>query len=511
MKEFNVTGTCFPQMHYMADTSEKINQIVNKIDAGRYFTINRARQYGKTTTLRLLRNELASEYLVISISFQGTDDIFLNNERFISGFQEIVMDALRLTDVSSEILDGWKIEKEHISLLDLSRQITWLCKQSAKKIVLLIDEVDRSSNNQVFLNFLGMLREKYLNRDVAPTFHSVILAGVYDIKNLKLRLRPDEERKFNLPWNIAAKFDVDMSLNSTEIISMLTEYEADHQTGMNITEIAEAIHDYTSGYPFLISRICLEIHESIDITWSYDGVVEAIKAILMERNTLFDDISKNLENNKNLYDFMHALLIQGKTIRYTPGNPVIDVASMYGFIRNVDGRVFIHNKIFEVRMIDYFISKEDTTFTRITNQFIEEVTREGVFDMALCMDKFSEYYTRVYNEKDIQFIERQCRLLFLIYIQPLLNGVGGYFIESQTSDESKMDIVVYYKNQYYIIELKLWYGDKRHHQAYDQLLRYMDKQNEATGYLLTFDFRKHKEPRAEWIDLDGKRIYDCIV
>lgn len=65
----------------------------------------------------------------------------------------------------------------------------------------MIDEVDKSSNNQVFLSFLGLLREKYLDqmkgRD--KTFKTVILAGVYDIKNLKLKLHPDAEPQVQQP------------------------------------------------------------------------------------------------------------------------------------------------------------------------------------------------------------------------------------------------------------------------------------------------------------------------
>ena len=72
----------------------------------------------------------------------------------------------------------------------------------------MIDEVDKSSNNQLFLSFIAMLRDKYLRRDIGKdkTFHSVILASVYDVKNLKLKLRIDEERKYNSPWNIAVDF-----------------------------------------------------------------------------------------------------------------------------------------------------------------------------------------------------------------------------------------------------------------------------------------------------------------
>ena len=43
--------------------------------------------------------------------------------------------------------------------------------------MLMIDEVDSGSNNQVFIDFLAQLRVYYLNRESRPIFHSVILAG----------------------------------------------------------------------------------------------------------------------------------------------------------------------------------------------------------------------------------------------------------------------------------------------------------------------------------------------
>ena len=116
-----------------------------------------------------------------------------------------------------------------------------ICEISSRPIVLMIDEVDSASNNQVFIDFLAQLRGYYLKRDKTPIFHSVILAGVYDIKNLKLKLRPESEHQYNSPWNIAAKFDIDMSFSSSGIAGMLEEYEMEHQTGMDITAAAEEI------------------------------------------------------------------------------------------------------------------------------------------------------------------------------------------------------------------------------------------------------------------------------
>ena len=51
MKEFNTTAVCIPSKHYMVDITERVKEIKKMVDAGKYFTINRARQYGKTTTL----------------------------------------------------------------------------------------------------------------------------------------------------------------------------------------------------------------------------------------------------------------------------------------------------------------------------------------------------------------------------------------------------------------------------------------------------------------------------
>ncbi len=105
------------------------------------------------------------------------------------------------------------------------------------------------------------LRKNPWYREKYATFQSVILAGVYDIKRLQQKIRPEYEHRNNSPWNIAADFDVDMSLDISGIEGMLREYEADWHTGMNINEMAGLLYAYTSGYPFLVSRLCTLLDE----------------------------------------------------------------------------------------------------------------------------------------------------------------------------------------------------------------------------------------------------------
>jgi hypothetical protein len=132
------------------------------------------------------------------------------------------------------------------------------CATSEKSVVLIIDEVDTATSNQIFLDFLAQLRADYLEQRKDPeakTFQAVILAGVNDVKHLRSKIRTEDQHKVNSPWNIAADFNIDMSLSETGIKGMLDDYEADHHTGMNTAAIAKRLREYTNGYPFLVSRL----------------------------------------------------------------------------------------------------------------------------------------------------------------------------------------------------------------------------------------------------------------
>jgi len=396
-----------------------------------------------------------------------------------------------------------------------------MCQE--KKLVLMIDEVDQISNNRVFLDFLSMLRKKYLarNQNKDFTFHSVILAGVYDIKNLRWKIKErsgdnaesPENKIYNSPWNIATTFEVDMSFNPEEISTMLTEYETDHQTGMNISEIARHIHFYTSGYPFLVSRICQHIHHKLDKNWSKDGIQNAIKIIVEEPSTLLEDLYNNVKSNKELSKLIQRLLLIGEKIAFNPGISEISLGTMYGYFTKDSQRgLVISNKIFEGVLMNYFIDRNnlDNPDTKISG-LREEIIDNKQFNMQLALEKFSEHYPLVYNAKTAEFLEREGRLLFLTYLIPILNGQGFYYIESQTLSETRMDLVINYHGQEFILELKKWKGQVRHEDAYAQLSGYLDTRKIDTGYLLTFDFRQKKQPKAEWIQYEEKKIFDVIV
>ena len=305
-KEFNDTGLCIPEKHYMADVSGKIQAIFKLVEQGRYFVINRPRQYGKTTTLYLLERELQTKpnYFPIFISFKSFGAESYQSE---GAFVEALFSQLRPVFQFYKRTDLLPLLDNGQGVTTLNRLGVWfsdLVTTIGKRVVLMIDEVDKSSNNQQFLDFLAVLRAKFLtaaqSKDV--TFHSVILAGVHDVKSLKLKMRPEAATQYNSPWNIAVDFTVDMSFSQAEIETILAEYVAETGVSMPLPQIAQRIFEYTGGYPFLVSKLCKIIDEEIreGPVWELGFIDTAVSKILVVQNTNFESLIKNLQNNPDL-------------------------------------------------------------------------------------------------------------------------------------------------------------------------------------------------------------------
>ncbi len=514
-KEFNITGSCNPQWHYMVNTEKRFKAVEALIDKGKYFTINRARQFGKTTTLYMIWRRLSERYIVVPMSFEGLGDSpFTSEEAFVKTYSNLMGRYLTSQKENDALVGIWQNNTAK-SMDELALLITDFCREAPKPVVVTIDEVDKSSDNQLFLNFLGMLRNRYLERDLqgmSSTFHSVILAGVYDVKNLKVKLRPEAEKKYNSPWNIAADFNIDMTFHPEEIAQMLSDYEKDEHTGMDIPAVSEEIYKYTTGYPFLVSKICKVIDEQLDKDWTINGVQTATKQTILEKNTLFTSLTKNLENYPELKQFIFAISINGEEVTYDMNNPVMDFATMFSIIRyDARRKVRIHNIIFEEVLNNYFIAEQtinDLGKLRIQMNYV----RNGRLDMELVITRFAELMHEEYRESTVPFLEREGRLLFLTFLKPIINGTGFYYVEPQTRDNRRMDLVVTYGSEEFIIELKIWRGEKYEEQGRDQLASYLTARGTAEGYLVTFDFsKKRKSTEPQWIENQGKRIFEVTI
>jgi hypothetical protein len=377
----------------------------------------------------------------------------------------------------------------------------------------MIDEVDRATDFADFAAFLGLLRDMYLARDAegAPALHSVALAGVHDVKNLKKRIRPDSEHAYNSPWNIASDFDVDLSFSAREIAAMLDGYEADHATGMDAAAVGGRISFYTSGYPFLVSRLCKTIDEKLG-DWSPAGVDAACADLLMQQNTLFDDMAKNVLNNAGLRSLTESILIRGERVSFAPDNPDINLGLMYGILKNGSSRLQIANVIFETRLTNLFVSLSDTA--RLGERWADDRSlyiRDGRLDMDAVVSRFAAFMTAEYRDEDSAFVEAQVRLLFLCFLIPIINGTGSYAVEPETRGGRRMDVVVFWRGEEHIVELTIWRGEAYEAAGVEQLAGYLRSRGQGAGWLVSFcDLAK--SPREGGVfQADGVEIRETIV
>lgn len=354
-----------------------------------------------------LAKELSKDYLVVSLDFQTIGSASFENENaFAFAFLRLFLRELQRhremerKDVCEFVKEMQKVANagtRQFDFMELFGSLLDFCENSKRPLVLIIDEVDSASNNQVFIDFLAQLRNYYLEREAkgTPAFQSVILAGVYDIKNLKRKLRSEGESKTNSPWNmrvgnesneclhsfddcprdykaftpynIAAEFNINMSLSKEGISGMLREYETDYGTGMDMDEMAGLLYDYTSGYPYLVSRLCKLMDERIGgmddarrkEAWTKEGLLEAVRILLLERNTLFESLIGKVEDYPKLEQMLRELLFSGRDISYNPANQIIGLAQMFGFVKNESGKVILANRIFDTFLYNFFVHGRD--------------------------------------------------------------------------------------------------------------------------------------------------------
>ena len=521
MKRFNTAGTCRPNEHYMVDITERLEIIRKMVAKGEYFCINRGRQYGKTTTLKAISNTFSDEYCVFSISFEIiSDSTFADEEKLYFMFVWLLAQQFEwvplagLDDEVKELIQNFlESHEERCSEKELTKFISTICQRNKKPLVLLIDEVDQAGNHVSFIKFLGLLRGIYLNRDVVPTFQSIILAGVYDIKNLKLKMRPEDQHQYNSPWNIAVPFDVDMSLSADGIAGMLAEYKADNGLEFDEKSVAQMIRDYTSGYPFLVSRIC-QIIDAEQYSWDKEGVLKAVNAILMERNTLFDNMMKKLDDYPELKQILKDILLSGKDSSYNPDEKYVQIAAMFNYIVNKNGRIAVACRIMETRLYNLFLKEEENSVIYKQGQIDKnQFIKDGIIDMAHLLERFVVHMNQTYKmNHDTEFIENDARKVFLTYLRPVINGIGSYHIEEQTRDNDRMDVVVDYLGKQYVVELKIWRGNAYNERVEEQLCRYLEYFDLQQGYLLSFCFNKTKKSGLlPPVVLKGRTLIEAIV
>ncbi len=134
----------------------------------------------------------------------------------------------------------------------------------------------------------------------------------------------------------------------------------------------------------------------------------------------------------------------------------------------------------------------------------------GKLNMRSLMESFMRLYDQTYGSLMQAFPAEDGRELFLRFLTPIVDGRGSITIDEQTRNENRMDVIIDYLGQQYIIELKIW-----HREWYAEMLKqmreYLDHYGLKIGYMLSFDFHDYKVTGVQWKTVGEKAICEGVI
>ena len=149
---------------------------------------------------------------------------------------------------------------------------------------------------------------------------------------------------------------------------------------------------------------------------------------------------------------------------------------------------------------------DDGPSSDITPQILDILKEKGVKATF-----FVIHFNDLYGDSDETFIEQEGRKYFLLYLRPIINGTGNYYIEAETREQKRTDVIVDYRGEQYIIEMKIWHGQEYNTRGEKQLAEYLDAYHVNQGYMISFNFNQKKEIGVHEILIDDKKIIEAVV
>ena len=520
MRTFGTRGTVQPDRHYVVPRTEEIQNFISRIKDGRYIVLFAPRQTGKTTFFRLALTTLAAEdpaYFPIQLDFQvmrnTTPAVFYDRLHQLLRTQIQFVLQERSEDYREELrqfLENSQLT-DAFSMIDFFQELVNLL--GSRRVVLLIDEFDGIPQPLVS-DFLYTLRHIYLsNALLCP--HSVGIVGVKNITQL------DYDRSIS-PFNIQDEFHLP-NFTLEQVQQLLGQY-TDEVGQAFASGVIESIHKQTAGQPFLVNRIAQILTEDLDLpktqTIRLAHFDQAHIHILSENNTNLTHLTTNIRKDRRFENLLMKIVSYDKGVPFILHNDTISELATYGVIaKGASGMCEIVNPIYQQCIMQTFQplinGLEDRYFAENADEdFLDYLTPAGHIKMEPLLDNFQNFITRA-GYKILQVPETPQEFvgqyLLSAYLDQFVRTIGGAMFLEVPTGRGRMDLIISYNQQKYIVETKIWEGARRYAAGKKQLASYLKLEETVEGYYIVFDHRTDPEPRVETETLEGVTIRSYVI
>ena len=508
MRFFNTAGPIKTDIHYYLPPLERINkdELLQLIDAEKYFVLHAPRQTGKTSCLLALRDYLNSQdryacvYCNVEVGQSAREDVD-TALRTITG---------QIASRARQTLGDNFLFEQRQALLGqtnghdlLNQLLTNWAEHSPKPLVLLVDEIDALIGDTL-ITVLRQLRAGY---DQRPTSfpQSIILCGVRDVRDYRIHSsRTKEIITGGSAFNIKAE-SLRLGNFTPEEIERLYRQHTKETGQVFEDDIFPLVWDLTAGQPWLVNALAYQatynIREMRDRTKPITVAVirQAKEELILRRDTHLDQLADKLREGR-VRRVIEPMLAGVDLDENADLSNEISYVIDLGLIQRGQNGLEISNAIYRE-----IIPRELTAITQLSfessQQAVWYIAPDGRIDMPKLLTAFQQFF-REHSEHWVErfdYKEAGPQLLLQAFLQRVVNG-GGRIEREYGLGRKRTDLLVLWNHpggvQRAVLELKV--GSHTSETLLDEGLAqtagYMDRCGAKEGHLVIFD----RSPARTW-------------
>lgn len=131
--------------------------------------------------------------------------------------------------------------------------------------------------------------------------------------------------------------------------------------------------------------------------------------------------------------------------------------------------------------------------------------------MRRILEKFVETFDDLYGDQNATFLEEAGRRYFMLFLKPIINGTGNCYVEAETRNRERMDLVVDYRGEQFVVELKIWHGEAYQKRGEEQISEYLNHFGLKKGYMISFNFNQKKSIGVKEVHIGDKVLVEAVV
>ena len=502
MRHFCTAGPVKPDIHYTIPPLERLDrvEVLRLIEQQKYFVLHAPRQTGKTSVLRALVDVLnaTGRYRALYINVEPAQSAREDTTEAIRMITGILADGAR-TGLKDDFLDeNWfPLFQRHGSGAFGSVLGRW-CERSPLPVVLLIDEIDALVGDSL-IAVLRQIRAGYVDRPERFP-QSVVLCGVRDVRDYRIQ-GSKEVVAGGSAFNIKAESLRLGDFTPADVRRLYEQHTAG--TGQRFEEeVYPLVWDLTRGQPWLVNALAYEACSNLETGRSQpitvEVIVQAKENLILARATHLDQLADKLREPRVRSVVEPILLGVDQLDVQQSQHDDLQYALDLGLIRRDDQAWSIANAIYrEVipRQLNYITQTEMEG--RLNTGW--KVELDEPLDMARRLASFQQFF-RENSEiwlKDYDYKEAGPHLLMQAFLQTVVNG-GGRILREYALGRGRADLLVIWRDERVVIELKLVRGsrEKTIAEGLVQTAEYAARTDATESHLVLFD----RDAAKSWDD-----------